>query len=229
MKKTLFTLAIVLLAVSAQAQTALKVHSNGVLSIQSASTTGGVQFQTNGYTSFEPSNNTSYSRLQQVKPPRTTSKCWIVYKSINTLPYGDVFYVTGNGDVYYNHSYSIQDLPRGRGYNPIANASELVSQMKGYYCDSEEFSGDPEDLTDNENVLPEAVEALLNDMEKSRSVVMNADELEAVLPEAVRHDPDGKVGINYNAIVPVLIEAFKEQQAKIEQMETVLRENGLLR
>jgi hypothetical protein len=101
--------------------------------------------------------------------------------------------------------------------------------MKGYYCDSEEFSGDPEDLTDNENVFPEAVEALLNDMEKSRSVMMNADELEAVLPEAVRHDPDGKVGINYNAIVPVLIEAFKEQQAKIEQMEAVLRGNGLLR
>ena len=39
MKKTLFTLAIVLFAMAAQAQTALKVHSNGVLSIQSASTT----------------------------------------------------------------------------------------------------------------------------------------------------------------------------------------------
>jgi hypothetical protein len=44
MKKTLFTFAIVLFAMAAQAQTALKVHSNGVLSIQSASTTGGVQF-----------------------------------------------------------------------------------------------------------------------------------------------------------------------------------------
>ena len=36
------------------------------------------------------------------------------------------------------------------------------------------------------------------------------------------------MGINYDAIVPVLVEAFKEQQARIEQLESILRENGLL-
>ena len=61
------------------------------------------------------------------------------------------------------------------------------------------------------------------------TVGLKAEELEQVLPEAVRHDPDGLVGINYNAVVTVLIEAFKEQQARIEQLESILRENRLLK
>ena len=228
MKKALFTLVIVLFVVTAQAQTALKVHSNGILSLQSSLTTDGVQFQTNGFASFEPAITTSYARMEQTKPRVLSSKCWVVYSQINTTPSGDMFYVTGNGSAYYYHLYSMQ-LPR-RGFEPIDNASALVSQMKGYYSDSDEFSLDnPEDLIDNENVAPEAVEGLLSDMEKSRSVVMNAEELEAVLPEAVRHTAEGNMGINYNAIVTVLIEAFKEQQARIEALEALLEEHGLLR
>ena len=61
------------------------------------------------------------------------------------------------------------------------------------------------------------------------TVGLKAEELEQVLPEAVRHDPDGLVGINYNAVVTVLIEAFKEQQTRIEQLESILRENRLLK
>lgn len=58
---------------------------------------------------------------------------------------------------------------------------------------------------------------------------MNAEELEEVLPEAVRHDPEGRISINYNAVVAVLVEAFKEQQVRIEQLEAILRENNLLK
>lgn len=229
MKKTLLTLAIALLALAAQAQSSLKVHSNGILSIQSSSTSGGVQFQTDGFTSFEPSVSGSYARLQQTIVNASSSKCWIVKDTRNQFPHGDMFYVTGNGSVYYYHLYYMQTPSRGKGYEPIGNASELVVRMNGYYSDSDEFSGNPEDLVDNENIAPEAVEGLLRDMEKTRSVTMNAEELEEVLPEAVRHTAEGSVGINYNAVIAVLVEAFKEQQARIEQMEDILRENGLLR
>ena len=227
MKKTLFILAIMLSSVAVQAQTALKVHSNGILSLQSSSTTGGVQFQTNGFASFEPSITSAYGRMEQALPKVLSSKCWIVRNNLNTTPAGDMFYVTGNGSVYYYYLYSIQS--QGRGIEPIGNASALIAQMNGYYSDSEEFMGNPEELIDNEFVAPEAVEGLIRDMDKNRSVVMNAEELEAVLPEAVRHTAEGTVGINYNAVVTVLVEAFKEQQAKIEQLESVLREHGLLR
>lgn len=58
---------------------------------------------------------------------------------------------------------------------------------------------------------------------------MDAEQIELVLPEAVRHTADGKVGINYNALVAVLIEAFKEQQARISELEAILEANGLTR
>ena len=35
--------------------------------------------------------------------------------------------------------------------------------------------------------------------------------------------------INYSAIIPVLIEAFKEQQARIDQLEAILKKNGLVK
>lgn len=66
-------------------------------------------------------------------------------------------------------------------------------------------------------------------MEINKVAVLDTDELEVVFPEAVRHDPQGRVGVNYSALIPVIIEAYKEQQAKIEQLEAILEENGLLK
>lgn len=55
MKRTLLTLAIVLLAVAAQAQnTAIKVHSDGQISLQSATTSYGIQIPASGVMSIEP-------------------------------------------------------------------------------------------------------------------------------------------------------------------------------
>jgi hypothetical protein len=47
-----------------------------------------------------------------------------------------------------------------------------------------------------------------------------AQDVVPVLPEAVRQDSDGYHAINYGAIVPVLVEALKEQQAMIKQQAT---------
>ena len=97
------------------------------------------------------------------------------------------------------------------------------------FLDSDEFEGiTPEEIENSDYVDPDAVEGLLHDLEKGRTAGLVAEELEEVLPEAVRHDTSGLVGINYNAIVTVLVEAFKEQQTRIDQLESILRENGLL-
>ncbi|RKZ00800.1 MAG: hypothetical protein DRQ10_03390, partial [Candidatus Hydrothermota bacterium] len=47
-----------------------------------------------------------------------------------------------------------------------------------------------------------------------------ADELEKVLPSAVQRAPDGHIeGVDYEQLVPVLLEVIKQQQAKIEELE----------
>ena len=229
MKKTLFTLAIALLALAAQAQTAFKVHDDGQISLQSATTMYGIQIPANGVMSIEPNVMTAYGMTSQTKTLNTLAKAWVVKQTgLVQLPVPNSFYVLGNGNVYAYGSYLNISLPSAKGSHPIEGASEMVAMMKGYYLDTDEFAGiTPEEIESSANVSPEAVEGLLHDMEKGRTAGMVAEELESILPEAVRHDPNGLVGINYNAVVAVLIEAFKEQQAKIEQMESILRENGL--
>ena len=233
MKKALFTFAIVLLTVAAQAQTAIKVHHNGQISLQSATTSYGIQIPTSGIMSIEPDIQMAYGLTSLTKTHSITARAWCIKPtnySYLASPY--TFYVLGNGNVYALGSYLTITPPRisGRGVQPIEGASGMVSLMKGYYLDTNEFEGvTPENLENSDYVAPEALEGLLRDLEKGRTVGMVGEELEEVLPEAVRHDPDGLIGINYNAVVAVLVEAFKEQQAKIEQLENILRENGLYR
>ena len=229
MKKAIFTVAIVLLAVAVQAQTSIKVHSDGQISLQSATTSYGIQITPSGVMSFEPNVTAAYGLTNITKARAPLTRAWTV-KNLNAVSFVDYhFFVLGNGSVYSNGGYYNYTSPLypSKSSQPIEHATELISNMKGYYMDSYEFEGvTPEDFEDNPNVQPEAIEGLLKDLEKV--VGMYAEELEEVLPEAVRHTPEGDMAINYNAIVPVLIEAFKEQQARIDQLESILRENGLL-
>lgn len=237
MKKTLFTLVIVLLAMAAQAQTALKVHSTGQLSLQSATTSYGIQIPTTGVISLEPNVLVNFGVTGQTKTFSQVTRSWVLFMEggQNISPTGNVFYVRGNGDTYAYNFYSMTNQGSGgggssKGYSPIIGASELAAGIKGYYMDSHEFEGTTQEELENcEEIAPEALEGILLDFEKGKTLGLDPEVLEQVLPEAVRHDPDGKIGINYNAVVTVLVEAFKEQQAKIEQMEAALRENGLLR
>jgi hypothetical protein len=51
-----------------------------------------------------------------------------------------------------------------------------------------------------------------------------AQEIEKVLPEVVKERPDGSKSVAYMEIIPVLIEAIKEQQKEIEQLNKKLSE-----
>jgi len=46
-----------------------------------------------------------------------------------------------------------------------------------------------------------------------------AQDIEKVLPEAVRTDENGEKAINYNAIIPLLVEGMKQQQKVIEELQ----------
>lgn len=178
-------------------------------------------------TLLPPNNAVNVTKLRS-----QLTEAWVV-KNVN-YPYpGNIrFCVLGNGNVCAYGSY-LNTIPypsKGQGGYPIENASGMISQMNGYYFASHEFDGiTPEDFEDNENILPGALEGLLKDLAKDKTLCMDAEALEAVLPEAVRHDNEGHLAINYNAVLIVLVEAFKEQQARIDQLEDILRENGLLK
>jgi hypothetical protein len=62
------------------------------------------------------------------------------------------------------------------------------------------------------------------DFDSRRHYGVIAQEAEEVLPEVVREGPDGEKGVAYTEIVPVLIEAIKTQQVRIDALEERIAE-----
>ncbi len=55
--------------------------------------------------------------------------------------------------------------------------------------------------------------------DNGRHIGYLAQELQEIIPEVVITDNEGNLGVNYNEIIPVLSEAIKAQQKRIEQLE----------
>ena len=235
MKKTLFTLAIVLLALAAQAQ--FKVHSDNWVSIGSSSGSYGLQVTPNGYTYFRTLINTDYSRANLSMANTNHQKHWIVLNLYNTdtACYNkSMFYVLGNGCTYSKHNFIIsnQELSDDCLYSQSSESvdseealSTILNLTAHYY--EEEQSITAEEIENNENIDREAVEGMIGDLGK-RIVALSAKNLSEVFPNAVRTDSEARLCIDYNAVVTMLVEAVKQQQAEIELLRTVLEENGLM-
>lgn len=90
-----------------------------------------------------------------------------------------------------------------------------IRQLKSYTYDFKEES------FKNTNGMKKA--RLIN--EGKNQIGFLAQELKDVLPQAVRKDDStGTYSVNYIAIIPILVEAIKEQQKKIEELESILNE-----
>jgi hypothetical protein len=89
---------------------------------------------------------------------------------------------------------SLSDETQKTNIRPIENALELVTQMNGVYYD-------------------------WKDGHNSSSIGVIAQEIEKVIPEVVTTNDRGLKTVSYGNLIGVLIEAIKEQQIRIEELE----------
>ncbi len=106
---------------------------------------------------------------------------------------GDVV-VTGNITAFYSSDIRLKDNIR-----PIESAIFKVQQIRGVTFDWNEKS----------NKLQQ---------EKGNDVGLIAQEVEMVLPEVIQIREDGIKAVSYEKVVPLLVEAIKEQQTLIEDL-----------
>ena len=59
---------------------------------------------------------------------------------------------------------------------------------------------------------------------KEKSIGVVAQDIQKVLPEVVSEDNNGYLGVNYSAIVPVLVEAVREANSIIKDLEDRISE-----
>ena len=116
------------------------------------------------------------------------------YADFNTT--GDSIRAAGNIIAYYS------DDRLKTKFGNITNAVDKVRQLNGFYYEANET-------------------AQKLGYKPKREVGVSAQELEAVLPEVVTDAPIGRgyLTVDYERIVPLLIEAIKELKAEIEELK----------
>jgi len=123
---------------------------------------------------------------------------------VGTAPSGTTGEIraTNNITAYYSDE-RLKNLEK-----PIDNALEKVQQLTGYY------------FTENEKAKE------LGYHNSRRQVGVSAQEVEKVLPEVVTSAPinEDYKSVWYDKLVPLLIEAIKEQQSEIEQLKTMVNQ-----
>ena len=117
MKKAIITIILSIVCIFANAQ--IKMYSNGDISFQSLTSSGGIQIDAIGKTSFNPIVTTSYTALTQTKVRTQLVRAWNVrYTGSATLNPVNRFYVTGYGEAYaFGHIPLVpvvaEEAPRG--------------------------------------------------------------------------------------------------------------------
>jgi hypothetical protein len=103
--------------------------------------------------------------------------------------------VAASGDIvaYYTSDKKLKD-----NIQPIQNALDKVNKLGGYTFDWNEE---------------------LQKARKGHDIGVIAQEVQSVLPEVVVERDNGYLGVDYQKLVPVLIEAIKELSAKVKELE----------
>jgi hypothetical protein len=108
-------------------------------------------------------------------------------------------YFTSNITAYYSSDITLKDNVR-----PIESAIFKVQQIRGVTFDWNEKSSKLQ-------------------QEKGHDVGLIAQEVEKVLPEVIQIREDGIKAIAYEKVVPLLVEAIKEQQTLIEDLSNRIK------
>lgn len=113
----------------------------------------------------------------------------------------------GNYNLYVNGtmyaaSYSGSDKRWKKNIRPIGKALSLVERIQGVH-----FEWRTEEFKDKQ-------------FEKGSQVGLIAQDVEPVIPEIVKTDKDGFKSISYEKLTAVLVEAIKEQNQKIKELQS---------
>ncbi|MCK4664405.1 MAG: tail fiber domain-containing protein, partial [Bacteroidales bacterium] len=123
------------------------------------------------------------------------------YIGINTTTPGTTYRLYVNGSVSASSYNTHSDLRLKKDISPINNALDKVKLLNGV-----NFNWRKEEFPDME-------------FSKEHQIGFVAQEVKEILPEVVTQNDNGYFGISYGKVVPVLVEAIKEQQKMIEELK----------
>lgn len=203
MKKLVLFATFIVLSMVAKAQ--IKIQQNGQVSLGtfSSSINEGVQVSPLECTYFNSSSTENWSWVTMASPTVSTGKCWIVSYPNKT---NHTFFVSGYGYVYKKGSYIASDSNTQADRENIRNAGGLLDRITGFYY----------------TPIPDSSK---NYCVEKKQIGLSAEEIMEVVPEIVTSDENGLMYVNYEGLIPILIEGFKAQQKEIEELKSQLLKN----
>ena len=122
----------------------------------------------------------------------------------------------------YGTFTNLSDRSIKENIRPLSSPLEKILQLSGKQYDlKSDFIG----------ITSETTEKKRAELEKSRAnkIGFIAQELETVFPELVKYDEEsGLKSVDYIGVIPVLVEAVKEQQTTINRLEEEVAKNKTL-
>lgn len=124
-----------------------------------------------------------------------------------------------NADVFSGGLYIGSDRRLKRDIKPITGALEILKKIEpvSYYMDTEKY---PEIGFDENRLsygfIAQDLEKIIPEMVKEKNIVLNANKLKDLNFNEERKTELFKV-VNYTLMIPITVEAIKEQQVVIEQ------------
>lgn len=128
-----------------------------------------------------------------------------------------IFYVKGNGEVYANGGYvELSDANQKEDIETITTSS--LAKIESLRPVTYRFKNN----TPQQNKSQNNTTTTTNTNPKKIGLI--AQEVEEVIPEAVRTTEDGTKGIEYNAIIPILINAIQELKTVVTDQQIEISE-----
>ena len=190
-KKVLFTFAIVLSSFFSYSQ--LEVLSTGKLAIGGGTTNNGARLNisdTDNSTIFSKVNHSSgWGDAVKSEVNQSDGIAFAVY-------YNDTrnIMLFGDGELRCVDLYETSDISLKENIKTLTSALGKVKQLRG------------------------VTYQLKRDEDHQDKIGLIAQEVEPILPEIIQTSPEGEKAISYTKVVAVLIEAIKEQQLVIEDL-----------
>ncbi|MEX0981516.1 MAG: tail fiber domain-containing protein [Bacteroidales bacterium] len=111
------------------------------------------------------------------------------------------YYIYSFGDMYTDGTlFEASDIGYKKNVVNVDNALSKLQKLNGVYFD---YTGTKSSQSGENN----------------ESIGVIAQDVEKVFPELVRENIDGMKAVNYSGLIPVLIEAIKDQQMQIEAQQ----------
>ena len=200
MRKLFILIAIFAIATGATAQ--LKILPNGNVGIKTNNPTdpldvaGRFKIRNDGVVSINAETQDWWPAIRTTVPTKKSCayNLWNSHKDINR----DVFYVCGEGWLWAEKGgYFGSDSTLKKNIAPIEGALKKVISLQGVRFQYKDGSDEEDDFR----------------------LGFIANDVEQVFPEAVKEIHDGIKAMSYTDLIAVLVEAIKEQQVIIENLQ----------